>query len=480
MKIHLLRAFTSGLLLLVFISCGNSGQKNRDSGISRIVSLNEESGTPLILERQDQDCTSKDALNFIGEQTVEVYLGGAKENYVSKNIDHSILRGLPSLNSPAIWKTTWGAYYREKNGIGGHSFTITRPEKNLIFCKTKQTYSLQSIESAGLSATIGIDQAHQLHLSASSNKLSKVHLSILPYYQEIVTERSEKQSDVLISSSRIYTDNAFYHHGQKGIYYLPQSVEAIADRNPMPFWKMPFVGAHEYGHHILKSYAHPHHSVIDKLLMEQKGCFKSPINSSKKAISLTNFNLETNNYITSVALKAFHEGFADLVAHYAFGSTGGPKMDAIGCMNKTRNANSRYFNDSKEKYLSEHELDIYFGVTESGRTRGCETNYSDSHHIGAIIAYGVNQLFSTQTSDYKEKAKLLFKWAAELRPLVSSNPNYTKENASTYFTYLAINKALKVMGISAVDSINNPKECKVLKNVFPFMTSASSNYSLCQ
>jgi len=164
------------------------------------------------------------------------------------------------------------------------------------------------------------------------------------------------------------------------------------------------------------------------------------------------------------ALSAVNEGFADLLAVHMLGVEKNHAAN-LPCFDKSRDVNSAFFADGRAKTFDQDARDLFFGTEIGPEDEGCEaTDLTDSHHVGAILAYGLTKLFATALpadATPKSRSELLLKWIDAFDAARRSGAAPTAEALLT----MAVN--------AAVDTAKGPTEtlaagqCAVVKEVFP-------------
>jgi hypothetical protein len=296
--------------------------------------------------------------------------------------------------------------YEQETYLGGKQLA---KDKNLNVCPGSDYTSYpNSFEDASLASVVGIQMAkEQIQLAAPSIKLNPVKLVIGPDYKLVYKTTYRVQGKKKGMAHIAFVNNAFYNGGSGEIVFLPQG---YVNKETLPFggiplWKIPMVGAHEYGHHVFKEIVVGKAMQNHQQSFHEKFCWDSRRHHHEGSISRASGRGDT--------VGAFNEGFADLIAFYALGPEVG-SLKSIECMEKNREVNVAHFANGEAKQLS---TDSYFKFMLGGDSpNSClAPDYTDIHIIGAIFAHHFDILMTKLELGSQKKLKALLSWAKNYR-----------------------------------------------------------------
>ena len=291
---------------------------------------------------------------------------------------------------------------------------ISRAHK-LKLC-LKKDYPLNSMESATLSMLGAIDLVATFWSDLTIDDV------ILPPINIVALPRIE--FDILYDNENLaLTDNASWspprgtHPAEISIY--PASKQSKLQKE-IPYWLVPWVIAHEYGHHVFYS-LQP---------QEMKLLFQGQTATNiHKLRNLSGLNFKQQN-----ELIAINEGFADLFAHYVFGNSS-KQITSLGCKLQERNPKEHRLNDEQPKSFSRYKKKPAVDSCKS-------TNIGDVHTLGSIYAHYLDQqlILGSHTSS-TEKGKIVIRFfkvfletiSAKLRNKRSVDIRYEFANMFTLF-----------------------------------------------
>jgi hypothetical protein len=204
------------------------------------------------------------------------------------------------------------------------------------------------------------------------------------------------------------TDNAYYSSEDKQITFLPQSKRASLKESNTPYWQIPMVASHEYGHNIFQTL------ILDNASSELKhsgACFQ---NHTTMKNSIYKVLGELRDNTPNFAMGSMNEGFADLIAFYAI-AKGERKLTAVECFAKNREVESPVFGSGQSKNFNKESLQLINTQKSQKPDRDCTTpDYQEIHDVGALFAYGANYLISKSTDDKSKRLTIILIWAKKL------------------------------------------------------------------
>jgi hypothetical protein len=163
---------------------------------------------------------------------------------------------------------------------------------------------------------------------------------------------------------------------------------------------------------------------------------------------------------------SINEGFADLFAHYRGGSQVS-ELANLDCFASDRDVEQSKFATGESKALSAEVLSEYLSSSFASGTTCLVASFQDIHTIGAVVAHGVDALFSTVTGSTGAKASaakgaLLLQWAESLGKLAAAR------EASQSVSSIKLEDLVEpVLLLVAPKKIFSAAQCDVIKTVFP-------------
>ncbi|MBT3980460.1 MAG: hypothetical protein HOE90_03855 [Bacteriovoracaceae bacterium] len=469
--------FLKLLPLCLLVSCGGGGGGGDGApSAGQKAFTSKQYGRPIMLAFQDPSCQKGKALE-VGT------LGNYNLSYIKEGRAYNGVHSLSSFSSNQNLKSE-----AVKNIIGGMHFSFThqngRSEYNSIskgqgikICDTH--YSSGYLEMATLTTLMSIDKAYSFHKSLSGSKnLKAIDLLMYPTIVDIYYFEDEKKVEKIVSTN---VDNAYYFKGSSEIAILPQGRNsynkgASGFLSGHAIWEIPFVAAHEYGHHVFSSYYQTNNKNLYNQLRKANDQHKMEVVykevhpeilrklASSKSQRYEDGKLlygddrqEAYRKVKKInAVKALNEGFADLFAYYSLGKEMANLKD-INCFKNSRDVFVDSFSSSLKKELSSWFEYNYFSTYVVERPKDCNTPYvQDSHAMGAIMAFGVDKLFSTVSSLGTKKGQLLIKW------LKSMDKIYEKDLAPKTLLKTSILAAFEIVEEDQGSPINH-EQCLAMK-----------------
>lgn len=311
------------------------------------------------------------------------------------------------LQSPAISRTVFG--YQEINEVdescdnlnsvsgllqGGclKERIVTQKPLNLKICDSYE-YPRPSIEAAALSVAGILDSAYGFAMKNSGNKrLDPLALLVLPdirFRKNIGNELSITDNAGWVLSEK-FADIGIRNY----LVFYPMSASYLSSGKP-PFWEIPWVINHEYGHHLFFAYLGP-------LVKEAFGYFNMQsfdrtFHEHHKHLSDTSTGRGQSLFFTAI-----NEAVADLFAHYSLGNSS-IQMTSISCRFALRDVSTSTLNNGLPKRFNAGD------ATPSDASPCEEVDYGNVHTIGSIIAHFYDQtLLLSGIKDPEAKAQRMF------------------------------------------------------------------------
>jgi len=323
----------------------------------------------------------------------------------------------------------------------------------LKICNTAADLGQKSIETVALATAYAVEKSHAFYSATTHLKLDPIVLNILPTYHIIDG-----------TNARYFANNASFSPLFKELTMYPQSQRAAA-AGEVAMWEMPMVGAHEFGHYVFSQHFP---SAYSKRKNYRTTFWQEPKARTGGYANIMNKSLVGNRVVNNeLIIDALSEGFADLYGFY----TQNEKARGLAgsrCFHRTRSVKSSTFYNGDLKTLDSRTLNLFLSNNiASLKVEHCaDPDYQEIHSIGAIIAYGVNELWSQTTSSAHEKAKLLVQWLDKLEEEFSSFQN----NPPRIFFNVVVDLAIKLVRVGSFSD----NQCSVIKEVFPDFNNENS------
>jgi len=441
------------LLSIILISCGQQGS---DSGAKKVIRYNSLSMNPIVLEKSNRYCDrilaqDEDALFTVQrllntrviQRDVDLSNSIDMNTLVDKNkqilTDHII-----NYSSQRIFKAT--VYSENQYDIHVDTDEVTDSGMSNTICPTRMSYPRKSAENAGILIMNTLLKTYDALDDFAKAKLSSIKLILTPkdYSEYIFYDYS---GEIIQSQKGYMVDNAYYHPLKEEIVFLPQSKEGVRlGLFGKPFWEVPMVASHEYGHHIFNKLYPNFSKESKKEVMIARECFDNRLHGELGYFMSAKKRVVNRDYIHS----SFNEGFADLVAKYSLSNEENNISD-INCFKKNREIHVGVFADGTPKvFNSQNMYKIFQGVKVE--VRSCNTtNFQDNHIVGAVFAHSIDQIYTSYGLSSKEKLSMLLNWintlndSAELNSLNAKS--YLKRSIELliddlYFKYGEDNKKI--------------------------------------
>lgn len=465
-------SLTYALLAASLGACGSPTKKEDDE----LVVIDQLTPDEAFAQRyflDDLDCMRSDGATEIDSVNAYVFQGD-KTKAVSMPFDGTSSVG--SLKSDIIKSSSFGFQQTQNcEKVGSDlrcsgSAKVVSAEKSIKICKPGEVYPRASVEGVALTSLAHIMTAYRYYASlpGHSDKMQATRLLVLPTVEKVYKEGGETKRQLM-------TDNLAYtpaFSGEPTFVVFPMAKRAQGDTlwQGLNLWELPWGLAHEFGHHVFRT----HTGVVkfgglrglDLKSDEAKGSdtiMSESLRPIKAASGLGAFALTgTQRVVTSESVwNAVNEGFADLYAHYVFGSRSGIVAN-VDCFEVNRDVTEAKFANGTPKALSRSILASFFDKTVQP-TPACSTpSFQDEHALGAALAYGIDQLFQTAagtgSSGTVGKARLLLKWAEAIGPLALGSEA----------DRLGFDDLIKpAVALVARNGVLSPTQCADVREYFP-------------
>ncbi|MEN9836174.1 MAG: hypothetical protein RL011_2367 [Pseudomonadota bacterium] len=331
---------------------------------------------------------------------------------------------------------------------------VNSPE-NLRICPASKSFPRNSVEGVGRAALANVGTASRFYESIPSAKSTLPNSSLLVLPRIETTYKDTNKVSVTV-------DNLAYAPNFRGMptfVIYPKGSKSVREGRwvNVNFWEVPWAIAHEYGHHVF----HNHSGVSGST----QGIIKDlPLYGSTLGIVAGEERQITNDDL----LVAVNEGFADIFAYYTLGGDPGV-TSALDCFQNSRDTGSATFGDGTEKILSADVLSAFTASRTLSSPTTCQSpSFQEVHTIGAIIAYGVNQVFqaalpTTQSlNSEREKGRMLLMWAQKIGrvyPTLGADSSGGKNNLAKLI--------LEAMKAAAPNGTMSAVSCQSVRKHFP-------------
>lgn len=454
---------------ILISSCGKESKKKVPQTVYPWTTTNI-SERPVRLSKQDITCPNIKDQEAYTIFEIDQFIDGAKvqskisfESQVRNNYVESSISMLP------IFRTYFGmenymvidATYNETKGE--YEFTpgkkpihkeVGKAQK-LTVCPGTERYENLSYEASGLNVSNSITKTFEAVSRVSSFYLFPIQVNIAPITYKNVTYHKGPYNDYKIEGYE--TDNAYYDPSMKMITFLPQSKGFKDGLIETPFWEIPMVGSHEYGHHIFQTL------VVDKIntvMKHSEACFENKTTLRNKAAA-TNPSSTRDNTM-KFALGSINEGFADLISYYALDEKE-RSLKGIMCFTKNREVGSDEFAMGAKKAFTKSALKSMNSKLYEAPDRLCDTpDYQEIHNVGAMFAHGADKILSLNHENRDEKLGLILEWA---QTFAKEYKNLEKlEVGKIMFHSLEL---LYKLSLEKAGETATSESCKMLAQVFP-------------
>lgn len=376
----------------------------------------------------------------------------------------------PVLASRHITKTTYGLRERANCELSGSQvvcpseFNVIEQPKPLKICRDHAMFPRTSHETVALSGLYTLNRAYEFHNAIPSrlNNLPATELVVLPRVERAFNvNNANGSSETRVS---LVTDNLAYapaYRSGPAFMIYPKSQKA-ADSGlwkDLFLWEVPWAMSHEFGHHILRTYALGGSSnlslgpdVDDKLVAAppmfdwSRVGYRAGILPAGGIDMALPFRIILGNPFQqggrsvgpSLYWGAVNEGFADLYARYTRNNEDG-QLRGVDCFASSRDVESAKFGDGSAKVYDERVKSIFLSTRDMDGSASCSApDFQGIHSIGAILAHGIDAVFESVTADVATrrafnsveeksvfKGDMLLRWARRMGNQIRSNYQVT-------------------------------------------------------
>lgn len=384
------------LLLLIFCagfiqSCGFKVKPTRDMDVvyteasrGTVLELEMSKRTSICIQEEEQFKTKAKIFTHNNPTDIEFDLNLAGIDQVSLS----------------------GRYQIIKSTIGNRGIRFVDEISSIPFipCRGRDYSTEEDYESAAVS-TLSTFSIIEQKLKLANIILPKISLRIAPLVEEVLETQEGKK---IIRTTSHLINNAYYNPNSKEIVFLPQGIPkvGVVPFSGIPMWQIPFVSSHEYGHHFF-SENFPNFFKDQTIDYKNKLCFDSSTEQSF-SFSKKQQKKEFKDIVTII-----NEGFADLFSQSIIDKN--INLKGINCLEKSRDIYSSVFASGRPKKFESDAIKSFF-IKRATSSTNCfkNTNLSDPHMIGAIIAYMFNSALFNQKATLKNRLEFLGEWVKTL------------------------------------------------------------------
>ena len=328
----------------------------------------------------------------------------------------------------------------------------------LEVCPSTVNYNRNTFEDSGLNINYAITKTYNAVIQADpSITLKGIKVDVAPIKKvDIILDGGPEGGT---NTLRYETDNASYSPKDLKITFLPQSKEYQAGTgSKIPFWEVPMVASHEYGHHVFRTL---YSDSTDSSLSVVDGCFHSG-----KIIGITELSSQSGTRDNKIgfAMRSINEGYADLISFYSLDITE-RGLKEVPCFEKNREVDYPNFSGGTKKIFNLTALELINSSESLVTRRTCnDPDFQEIHDVGAVFAHQVDRVLSEYTYDKSLKLKIVLKW---LQKLAENNSEIKYSKAGKIFFYgieLAHKVAFETIG-SESGSMQEPT-CSKMQTSF--------------
>ncbi|MEY4630168.1 MAG: hypothetical protein RIQ81_288 [Pseudomonadota bacterium] len=472
------RRFTVGTLIVpVFLSaCGGTGADDKPpySPVDTSETARNPDGSDV---NGFDDAACQGAItgaNAVVEAGVFEWSDGKIEE---RRVPLTSVTSAPVLASRHITRTTYGLRERADCELSGSSincpseYKVIDEPKPLRICRERALFPRTSHETVALMGLYTLNTAYEFHNSLPSrrNNLPTTELVVLPRVERaFAVNNASGGRETRIS---LVTDNLAYAPAYRNgpaflIYPKSQKAADAGLWKDLFLWEVPWALGHEFGHHILRSYAFG--GATNLSLTGDAAVFDSPIppmfdwsrvgfqaSSLSQAfgglfggtanagggirIILGNpFQTSGRQVGPNLYWGAVNEAFADLYSRYVRNGANG-QLRGVDCFAGSRDVESPLFGDGQRKVYDERVQGIFLSRNEMDGAESCSApDFQGIHTIGAILAHGINAAFDSTVADIANRANfasdgqksilkgdMLIRWASRMGNQIRANSPVT-------------------------------------------------------
>ncbi|SMF46602.1 hypothetical protein [Pseudobacteriovorax antillogorgiicola] len=279
---------------------------------------------------------------------------------------------------------------------------VTSNPRVLRICEG-QNFPRNSIEAASLSVAGAFDLVETFLSSLDLESLpDSTSVLVLP---DIQFAHSDQKTSVSLTDNAAWVLSERFVGVPTYIVVYPASEDYLESGRP-PFWEVPWIVAHEYGHHLFYSLLPDNVRVEYGYLTEWR--------DSKPFHGNWFVNQAPADAKDQRLMTGINEGVADLLAHYVFGNSS-KQITSLSCVFDQRNPASEELNDGQVKSF----------VYEDGKLSSdpCDfVDFTDVHTIGSVLAYFVDQTMTKRgVTEPQAKGQMLIEMTDRFAQLLADD-----------------------------------------------------------
>lgn len=454
----MLKFLLSSVVVFVIVSCGVKEEAAPKMGVTYIDSSH---GEPILLEKRQQEfkcpslLTNDQDLDIISE-----FHTSWRYTVIPFKIPVKFRSGIVS--NSLLSSVTFGGKVAYNESYIKNTFTSKEllKSENFKVCPGVDYSEENNFDSASASAVFAFQQAEKEMKNVNLN-LPPVKLRIAPIVKHTQEWGHNKR---IIKRERTLVNNAFYHKAKAEVVFLPQgkNSEGKIPFSEVPLWKIPFVGVHEYGHHLfanlMRNYFDEKHLSGAK---HMSLCFNNKEHSHPHIHSVTGVQKDTSRQVSvHDVMGALNEGVSDLLARVVLDQKF--NLTGVGCFEYTRDVQVKMLANGEQKQINEDVIKSFLS-SDKVEVESCygDQDYQDPHIIGAIIAHGIHRLFEQVTLTKTQRLKLIVSWLKEV------NFEFLKLKDENHKDTLEKIIEIGIKTVLSNHSIPKDQSCITINTVFP-------------
>ena len=232
----------------------------------------------------------------------------------------------------------------------------------LNICDREMDYPRESYEHVALVTAMHLQKAQRFLQRSTAQDLPTMSLLILPFFRTLYKDQDGHPQQ------RLNYRNIIYFPASKSLAVLPDK-DNFAGRG---LWESSFIMAHELAHHV---------QFAARPKWQTTLAARSYDGESRRAAT---------HAIAKRSMEAFLEGWADLFAFYAEHENTA-EIVSYRCFGYNRNVANPMFADHTYKVISANALAAFY-TGERGMPSCTRPDFSDTHIVGAVLAYHLHRI----------------------------------------------------------------------------------------
>ncbi|MGE0174276.1 MAG: hypothetical protein AB7T49_15875 [Oligoflexales bacterium] len=280
-----------------------------------------------------------------------------------------------------------------KSGVP--AWKMTEPPRNLFLCEEPISLERDSYESVGASSLFNLSKVLANAERLSGTAPPSLKLEIIPHYISSFLRKDEHGAKIW--KNGYITHNLAYFPDLKKIAVFPESANGQEFFNEYGhLWESDFPIAHEVGHHIEQT-------ILEKTGGPVSGALTWEPQSHVYVLADGLASTFTGTVSTADVLTAVSESFADIMGFLLIDENESSVNAVFGLESRNPVLPTLRLGDSDvEKVLDETNYRHY--TEDLGPFR------MTNHDMGAIIAYGINDVISKAAESLAKQTKTRGEW----------------------------------------------------------------------